>query len=432
MRDIANSSLRDLFIYQVYVRNHTKAGTFKALLKDLDRIKSMGVDMIYLLPIHPIGEKNRKGTLGSPYAIKDYFAINEELGTMEDFDLLIETAHQKGLKVMMDIVYNHTSPDSTLVSKHPEFFYQVDGQFKNRIGEWWDVIDFDYSKDERLSDILIDALAFYTEKGVDGFRFDVPSLLPYDFLAKAKKHIKTINPNTIWLSESVHGHFLKEVRDRGFEGLSESELFSIFELAYDYDAHPYLEAYLKGEGSLSAYTDWLMKQEEIYPQDYIKMRNLENHDFGRIAGFLNQNEAKLDQWHAFNFFNKGATMIFSGTESYNPHHPSLFDKDTIDFTIKDKQPYFKKLHQHTTGKLFCDGAYQVKTLANGATIQAQYRLENQTVIGLFNVGLAEGQTEVNIPDGTYQNVLNEQTLSVTNGKLTLSKEPVIIYLNKEK
>ena len=430
MREITDTNQRNLFIYQIYVRNHTKAGTFNALLDDLDRIKAMGVDMIYLLPVHPIGKKQRKGTLGSPYAIKDYFAINEEHGDMKDFETLIETAHKKGLKVMMDIVFNHTSPDSVLLEKHPEFFYKKNGHFTNRIGEWWDVIDFDYNKDKKLWTYLIDVLAFYTKKGIDGFRFDVASLLPYDFLAEAKQAIQKLNPNTIWLSESVHGHFLKEVRDRGFEGLSEAELFSIFDLAYDYDAHPYLEAYLKDEGPLSDYTDWLMKQEEIYPKDYIKMRHLENHDFGRIAGYLNRDEKKLDQWYAFNFFNKGATMIFSGSEAYQPHHPSLFDKDTIDFSPSDKHAYFTKLHQLTTGKIFSEGTYQVRSI-NDAVIEATYEDETTRVIGIFNVGNSTSMLGVELPDGNYKNALDHKSYPVNDGKIKAVNTPLIITINKE-
>ena len=138
------------------LRNHTKEGTFKALEKDLARIKDLGADYIYLLPIHPIGEKSRKGSIGSPYSIKDYWEINEDLGTVDDFKSLINKAHETGLKVMMDIVFNHTSKDSRLLKERPEWFYKNEkGEFANRVGDWDDITDLDTTKDNGLYDELI-------------------------------------------------------------------------------------------------------------------------------------------------------------------------------------------------------------------------------------------------------------------------------------
>ena len=114
-----NIKLRNLIIYQIYVRNFSEAGTFKEVIKDLDRIKDLGVDVVYLLPIHPIGKIGRKGSLGCPYSIQDYRKIDPDLGTMDDFEELIHEVHQRKMKVMMDIVYNHTSNDSALLSYHP-------------------------------------------------------------------------------------------------------------------------------------------------------------------------------------------------------------------------------------------------------------------------------------------------------------------------
>ncbi|MBQ1769210.1 MAG: alpha-amylase, partial [Turicibacter sp.] len=128
-------SLRQSVIYQVYNRNHNKSGTFRELIGDLKRIKELGVDILYLLPIHPIGDKDKKGTLGCPYSIRDYREINPEYGTLEDFKDLIKVTHACGMKLMIDVVYNHTSRDSKLLMNHPEWFYQnQNGEFANRVG----------------------------------------------------------------------------------------------------------------------------------------------------------------------------------------------------------------------------------------------------------------------------------------------------------
>lgn len=116
------TQLRNEMIYSVFVRNYSEAGNFAGVTADLQRIKDLGTDILWLLPINPIGEVNRKGTLGSPYAIKDYRGINPEYGTLADFKALTDRAHELGMKVMLDIVYNHTSPDSVLATEHPEWF----------------------------------------------------------------------------------------------------------------------------------------------------------------------------------------------------------------------------------------------------------------------------------------------------------------------
>lgn len=139
--------LRNMVIYSIFVRQYSEEGTFEAVRKDLKRIRSLGTDIIWLMPIHPIGEKNRKGSLGSPYAIRDYRAVNPDLGTMDDFKNLVADIHALGMKCIIDVVYNHTSPDSVLASEHPEWFYhKSDGSFGNRIGDWTDIIDLDYTK----------------------------------------------------------------------------------------------------------------------------------------------------------------------------------------------------------------------------------------------------------------------------------------------
>ena len=118
-----DNALRRSVIYEVYVRSHTPEGTFKAIEPDLDRIAALGVDIVWFMPIHPIGELNKKGSLGCPYANRDYRTVNQEYGTLEDFLHLVEEIHKRGMKCIIDVVYNHTSPDSTLVAEHPDYFY---------------------------------------------------------------------------------------------------------------------------------------------------------------------------------------------------------------------------------------------------------------------------------------------------------------------
>jgi glycosidase len=427
MSQNSDIKLRNTMIYQVYVRNYSESGTFNAVADDLARIKALGTDIVYLLPIHPIGEVDRKGKLGSPYSIKDFYKINQELGTLEDFKALINAVHDHGMKLMMDIVFNHTSYDSRLLKDHPEYFYRnAKGQFTNRVGDWWDITDLDYGKNKGLWTYLIDNLVYYTNMGVDAFRFDVASFLPLDFLKEAHAAVSKINPQTIWLTESVHGPFLKMFRDQGFDGLSESELFQVFDMAYDYDTHGAFEAYLLNEGPLQDYIDWVRRQEEIYPKNYIKLRNLENHDFGRIAKLVNEDQTLLKNWHAFSFFNKGATMIFNGGEFSDAKHPDLFNKDVIDRSGTDLSSFIKTCRDCVNDPICYQGAYTINKAKDKDVIIASYQLDNQKRLGIFNVSHAKGVVDIGLNDGEYHNMITGKTFDVNNQCVDASLAPIIV------
>ena len=223
---------RNQVMYSVFVRNHSNEGTFAGVRRDLDRIQSLGVDIIWLMPIHPLGEVARKGTLGSPYAIRDYRAVNPEYGTLEDFVALVEDIHSRGMKCIIDVVYNHTSPDSRLAQEHPEWFYhKPDGSFGNRIGDWTDIIDLDYIHRE-LWVYHIETLKQWA-RIVDGFRCDVAPLIPLEFWLEARRQVEKVRPGCIWLAESVEPEFVVENRARGMTALSDGEIFQAFDMAYD-------------------------------------------------------------------------------------------------------------------------------------------------------------------------------------------------------
>ena len=180
-----------------------------------------------------------------------FSTITSTQDLMNDFEATVKQIHDRSMKVMIDVVYNHTSHDSVLLQKHPEYFMRDEkGNLTSKEPGWSDIQDLDYKNNPQLEGELIDTLLFWMDKGVDGFRFDVASFLPKTFLEKMRSALKEKNPSVILLSESVHGHYLRHMRNRGFDVLSESEIYEIFDMSYDYDLHPYFEGYLKGEISL--------------------------------------------------------------------------------------------------------------------------------------------------------------------------------------
>jgi len=422
--------LRNNTLYQIFVRNHTPEGTFKGLIKDLDRIKDLGVDILYLLPIHPIGEKNRKGSLGSPYSVKNYREINPELGSLNDFLDLIEETHKRNMKLIIDVVFNHTSRDSMLLKAHPEWFYKdQNGQFNNRVGEWWDITDFDYTKDKNLWIELADTLKYYTTLGVDGFRCDVASLVPIDFWKYARKEVSKINRKTIWISESVHGGFVKYIRDLGFEAWSESEIYQVFDMAYEYDVQPYFDGYLKGQRPLKDYLEAIARQDEIYPANYVKMKNLENHDFERIAAYVKDNQFKILNWFGFSFFQKGAFMLYAGGEYSSSHRPDLFEKDLMKRN-NDISEYLKKLIKIKKRSVFSSGIYQVNIPEIDGVGYNTFENEQEIWHGIFNVGQVSGRIKTKLEDGLYRNQLSGKMLKVENGLIDLIQDPIVIKIMK--
>ncbi len=426
-----NIKLRNLVIYQIYVRNFSKEGTLNAIVPELDRIKALGVDVVYLLPIHPIGVKGKKGSLGCPYSIQDYRAIAKELGTMNDLEHLIQEVHSRGLKIMMDIVYNHTSNDSVLLQEHPEYFYRnKSGNLASKVEDWSDVTDFDYSKDKALWTELSDTLVDYVKKGVDGFRCDVASCVPMDFWKFAGKNVRKVNRNVFWLSESIHGGFCKYLRDLGHECMSEPEIYQVFDMAYDYDVQPFYDDYLRGKRPLKDFLEAIQRQEEIYPGNYVKMKNLENHDNLRIAKYVDGNLDKIKNWTAFNYFQKGAVMLYAGEEYCSTITPSLFEKDLYDKN-EDISEFLVSLAKLKKQIIFSKGIFHFYIPTIDGVAYNTVEDVNKEYHGIFNVGQVEGEIDVQLPDGTYRNILTKKAIKVKQGKMVLVTDPVIIKIKKK-
>ncbi|MCA9923209.1 MAG: hypothetical protein KC421_12595, partial [Anaerolineales bacterium] len=333
---------RNLVIYEIYVRNHGVDGTFANVVADLPRIREMGVDVIWFMPIHPIGQKNKKGGLGCPYSIQDYRSINPEYGNKKEFELLCQYAHALGLKVMIDVVYNHTAHDSVLIAEHPEWFHQdAQGNPVTTVPEWSDVIDLVY-EDAALWDYQIETLKMWARAGVDGFRCDVASVLPLAFWQKARAEVAAIKPDVIWLAESVHTEFVVDRRRAGLTAVSDGELHTAFDLSYDYDIWPLWEQAVANSAALPRYVDALWTQNGIYPAHTIKMRCVENHDQPRIMKRAPSRDQAL-AWTAFQAFNEGAFLIYAGQEAENTHTPDLFDVDKITWRGYELQSFLTRL-----------------------------------------------------------------------------------------
>lgn len=417
-------NLRNFVIYSVYVRNHTPEGTFKAVEKDLDRIKDLGADAIWFMPTYPIGKKNKKGSLGCPYSIADYRGVNPEYGTREEFLHLIDEIHKRGMKCMMDIVFNHTSPDSWLSENKPEYFYRrPDGNFGNKTGDWGDVIDLDY-KNKELWDYQIETLCQWAEL-VDGYRCDVAPLVPLEFWLEARRAVEKVKPGFIWLAETVEPGFIRDNRRLGQVGHSDGEMYQAFDMEYDYDIWGFRDQYLAGKISLDMYVQVLNQQHITYPDNYVKMRCLENHDQRRAKAAV-PNESDLINWTAFMFFQQGAALIYAGQETENDHTPSLFDIDKVNWnTGKDISGLLKRLSGIKKKEIFAYGDYRLSADDLTDTVVGTYDMDGKKLVGIFSLKSQEASVKIQLPDGVYTNLIDGSKVEVKAERAKTFGKPVI-------
>lgn len=439
--------VRSLVIYQVFTRNYGPNGSFADVTADLERIVGLGADVLYLLPIHPIGVEGRKGSSGSPYAIADFRSINPELGTDDDFDALVAAAHALGLKVMIDVVFNHTSPDSVLVREHPEFFHRdAEGRPYTTVPAWTDIIDLAHPRPE-LTRYLIDSLAIWVRRGVDGFRCDVASLLPVDFWVQARTELAEIKPGLVWMAETVHPMMVESRRKAGIPTAGDAEMFQAFDIEYMYDIHSPWQVAVLGQEPVGRYLEMLRWQDATLPGNYAKLRFVENHDQFRIMHFA-PSRAQALAWTALMACSRGPLMIYAGQESAARKWPSLFDPDPVawdSYELSDFIAAVAALKKHPAQR---GGQFWV--LGDEPCVQIAWALreddrldpvrpdvapddatsEGTSLYGVFNVAGHSGDVPVQLPDGEYHDILSGSTVRVSGGTTTAPEGAVVVEVDR--
>lgn len=423
MANNTDISLRNQLLYSVFVRDYGKNGTFKDVEEDLDRIKALGTDIIWFMPIHPIGKVGRKGSIGSPYAISDYRAVNPDMGTLEDFARLTDEIHKRGMRCIIDVVYNHTSPDSVLSAEHPEWFYRDEnGKPKAKVEEWWDIVDLDY-KEQGLWDYLVETLCFWAHY-VDGFRCDVAAFVPLDFWKRARAAVEEVRPGAFWLAESVETDYVRRIRGAGETCLSDSELYQAFDACYDYDIYDELSDYLLGKGPLSKYLERLNMQECIYPGNYVKLHFTENHDQIRTAAMVPDLRLRRNLL-AFMMFEKGVSFIYNGQERSMAAFSNIFEREPIDWTGADLSDVIISMKKIKERGICAGGSFYAEEARSGV-VRAVYTKGNEKLVGFFAIGSGPVGVDTGLPDGPYRNEYNGKDIYVFHGAVPLEDDPVIL------
>jgi glycosidase len=324
-------------IYEVNIRQYTAEGTFRAFESHLPRLRKLGVNTLWIMPISPIGVTERKGSLGSYYSIRDYRGINPEFGTIADFKHLVRQAHGMGFKVMLDWVANHTARDHPWIAEHPDWYVKnKDGQIGgytfmggDGIEEWSDVSQLDYQQ-PAVREAMIAAMMFWVkEAAIDGFRCDVAGLVPIDFWKAARSRIDAVKP-LLWLAE-----------------WNDPLMHEAFDVSYHWEVSNIFQAVAKGKASAATLRDFYRKVDPRFPAGALRMNFTSNHDYNSWHG----TDAEL-YGRGFEAFAvlaaslPGIPLVYSGQEAGLNKRLAFFEKDQISWNsakLANRSSFYRSL-----------------------------------------------------------------------------------------
>lgn len=335
-------------IYEVNIRQYSPQGTFNAFTASLPRLKEMGVQTLWFMPIYPIGRQNRKGGLGSYYSIQDYTAISPDYGTIEDFKSLVKQAHELGFKVILDWVANHTSWDHVWTQSHPQYYTRDSaGGFQPPFADWADVIDLDFNNKD-LWKAMINAMSFWVkETDIDGFRCDMAHLVPLEFWKQARAELDQQKP-LFWLAETEEPHY-----------------HEVFDASYTWEFLHKMEAFWRQETTIAGLDSVLVKYDSLFPKQALRLYFTSNHDENSHSG--SEYERMGEAARAFAVLCatwNGIPLLYNGQELPNKKRLAFFERDPIDWSGKyDLHDFYKiLLNLHSSHPALRAGDSTVQTI----------------------------------------------------------------------
>ncbi len=408
-------------IYEVNIRQYTDKGDFKSFEKQLPRLKNMGVDILWIMPIQPIGVKNMKGTLGSYYSIKDYLSVNPEFGTMDDFKNLVKKAHKLKMYVILDWVANHTSWDNNLITEHPDWYTQDSlGNIVSPIADWTDVADLNYNN-KQLRKYMINALKFWVKQtDIDGFRCDVAGMVPTDFWNDARKQLYKIKPVFMlaeWESPELHE--------------------KAFDMTYSWALNGLMNDIAKKIRTADQLDTLFKKLNTEYDKNDYFMNFTSNHDenswngtvFERLGG-------GVKTFAVLTATIPGMPLIYSGQESAMNKRLRFFDKDTIQWDDYKYADFYKKLlHLKTINKALWNGnkggdLIKINSSNDKAVYSFVRKKDGDKVFVILN--LSDKEQDITLKGqkyiGAYTNIFTNKTVDFKeNTELKLKPWEYLVF-----
>lgn len=406
-------------MYEVNIRQYTEEGTFKAFQQELPRLKEMGVDILWLMPIHPIGEENRKGELGSYYSIKDYKAVNPHFGTMEEFKELVEATHEHGMKLFIDWVPNHTAWDHPWVEEHPEYYMKDSTGAITYEANWTDIAQLDYSNKE-LWDKMIDRMKFWIEEtNIDGYRVDHAGHdIPLEFWKQAIPEVNKAKEDFFWLAE-----------------WNTPEMHPWFDATYTWTYFHMTTELAKGEGDFDKITEYMAQQDTLFPEHAYRLYFTSNHDENSWNG--TDEELYGDNFENFAVMAatiEGMPLVYSGQETGLDKRLEFFQKDPINWDGYEYESFYKTLFElKDRNEALWNGQYggdfEAVDVETSDDVYAYKRTKGDSEVLVILNFTDESQT-ITFPDWdqsvTYTNVFEPQTTIEIPSNLELAAHNYLV------
>ena len=399
------SFLKKSNIYEVNIRQYTAEGTFNAFASHLPRLKDMGVEILWFMPIHPIGNIKRKGILGSYYSIKDHKGVNPEFGSEDDFRNLIKIVHNSGMKIILDWVANHTAWDHVWTKSNPEYFVHDEaGNFKSPY-DWDDVIQINHA-DENEQAAMTDAMGYWvTDFYIDGFRADLAHLTPLKFWKDARSKLTPLKNDLIWLAET-----------------EEPSYHEAFDISYTWKWMHATEKYIKKEITLKNCLNVLNEYKNDFPVNALRLFFTSNHDENSWNGTEYEKYGSLAKALAvFSCTYPGVPLVYSGQELPNNKRLKFFEKDTIEwgesFQLHD---FYKTLFALRKRNKAVSASTDVTIISVAESLKnvLVYNLtkdEDQVYVFLnFSTGSISSDIHLNNSTGKYKNIFTEEFFELNN------------------
>ncbi|MFM1931933.1 MAG: hypothetical protein RL226_1236, partial [Bacteroidota bacterium] len=415
---------KNVSIYEVNIRQYSPEGTLEAVRKDLPRLKDLGVGVLWLMPVHPIGQENRKGSLGSYYSVRDYTALNPEFGSMEDFKAFVNEAHSYGLKVIIDWVANHSAFDNVWSKSHKEY-YLLDslGNLQPPLGtDWWDVAQLNY-ENEGLRRAMIDAMKFWVvQTDVDGFRCDVADKVPVDFWNQARQELDSLKSDIFMLAEAENPAHHERA----------------FDMSYSWELMHIMNEIAKGKKSLADLESYITREDSVFDANAYRMTFTTNHDENSWNGTVFERYGDGHLAFATLAFNLGTPLIYSGQEVGMKKRLRFFDKDTIDWSNTAYTDFYRRMMQvHSKEEALWNGAYggEVRRIKTGNDADVFCFLRQQGASEVVTLVNLSGQPVTVVFSesltGEFESIFNGHKLTIfENGELPLERYGYQVFVKK--
>lgn len=398
---------KDMVLYELNVRQFTDEGTFAAAESHVARLKDLGVDVIWFMPVHPIGEVNRKGTLGSYYSVADFMGVNPEFGTMDEFKSLVDSIHSAGMHVIIDWVPNHSAWDNPLATEHPEWYVKdKEGNFVSPY-DWTDVIQLNWEVPE-LQDYMREALLFWVnEAGVDGFRVDHPHNTPAVFWENARVEMEKTKP-VLLLAENED---IVEFLNKGFD------------MNYSWELHHLMNQVAQGKKSWKVLDDALQKDFKRFPANAYRLRFITNHDENSWAGTIEERMGEAGRAFAvFMYTIPGTPLIYNGQENGLNKRLEFFERDPIEWNASPLTDFYTRLNSLKENNPALHngpwgGTFSTFTIHDTDKVYAWKReKDNNTVLTLINFSdeLVSFRITNTLVHGYYNELFTGETVSVNS------------------